>query len=265
MKKEVIIQVKKNNSKIVNYDDLKKNDSKLENYFEEIIKEILEIDTEFELYQIDNKNYILLNKDKELISELNVSSTNLKHYVVNMNKDNKLYEYRIDIFRDIIKTKIKSCKFIKNNVNYIINVYNQYRLINICDKDNGITIEVKNEDNDEEKIIESVININIEDGIKEIYEKINKKISFADIKIKKSKLINSRFMQELITDIIIINNNRLEDFLITITKKDKTYKIKKENNNYSLSVINSSIEALTSAYFEINEQVQFVKKLEKKK
>lgn len=261
MKKELTINMQKNTEKIINYNEIL--DYQINNNLSNIIKEILEINYEIKLEE-NNNAIIVTNINNNKICELHINKSLYDNYSLKINKNNILYEYKIKLNKDKLNLNIKSIKFVKDNNKYNVSIYDRFNLININKKDRQVTIELEKELKLEE-LIKVTGNIILNDEINIIYEKISKEILFDNIKIKKSYILNHNVMQELITDLIVVKERVLEEFLTTIIKNDKKFKIRKEGNNYSLTVINSSIESLISAYFEINEQVQFVKKLEKKK
>lgn len=128
-----------------------------------------------------------------------------------------------------------------------------------------INIELEYKSNNIEELIKLIKKINLEESIKDIFHILQEKIDMNNIKIIKYDILNTCDNYHKITDVINIENNKLIDFMVTILKDNKKYIIQKEINNYTIKVFDESIDSLTKAYFEINDQVQFVKRLEKQK
>ena len=149
----------------------------------------------------------------------------------------------------------------KDNKDYFITKYNYVYEGMIIDRCNKIYIQIiDNTLND--KIFNDLLSI-IDSSytLEDIYNKLN---YYANIKIIKSKLIDNK-TNELITDKLVIKNNSLEDLKLTINNQEKKYIIEKNNDNYIVTYINSSLEDINKSYFTINNSTSFVKKLERKK
>ena len=70
---------------------------------------------------------------------------------------------------------------------------------------------------------------------------------------------------ELVTDTMYVFDNYLEEFKTTIKKDDRKYIVEKTGDNYTVTYINSSINDIEESYYTINDKIDYVKKLERKK
>ena len=172
-----------------------------------------------------------------------------------------MFTYLIDEDSEMLKINMNTYSYKKDNKDYFITKYNYVYEGIITDRCNKIYIQIiDNTLND--KIFNDLLSI-IDSSytLEDIYNKLN---YYTNIKIIKSKLIDNK-TNELITDKLVIKNNSLEDLKLTINNQDKKYIIEKNNDNYIVTYINSSLEDINKSYFTINNSTSFVKKLERKK
>lgn len=262
MKNKFIIK-KKITNKIINYSDIKNKKYFFNINLNEIFGEILEIDKKIEINKDENNIYL---NDEKICSFTIDDNCMLYKTVIKIMKDDILYKYDVNENQECLMVMLNSCSFTKNEVNYSIErCYSKY-FVDIRSKNKGIYLVLEDNLNDEFDIVGCFSEINICDNIKDIYNKVNKKFNiFNNITIRKYNILNTVDSKEINTDLIIIENGCLIDYLTTIEKLGKKYVIKKDNNNYSITLLNSSIDGLLSTYFDLNEQVKFVKKLENHK
>ena len=201
--------------------------------------------------------YLQLFNTKASIKNLNDLSVK-KVYGPSMPRG-RILDKNHNVIVDNVGTNLISYK--KDNKDYFITKYNYVYEGIITDRCNKIYIQIiDNTLND--KIFNDLLSI-IDSSytLEDIYNKLN---YYTNIKIIKSKLIDNK-TNELITDKLVIKNNSLEDLKLTINNQDKEYIIEKNNDNYIVTYINSSLEDINKSYFTINNSTSFVKKLERKK
>ena len=80
--------------------------------------------------------------------------------------------------------------------------------------------------------------------------------------------LNTCDYREKITDLLVIKYGEIQEYIadvvVDIGDKERNFVFSKNNNNYSITFNNGSIEDFTSSYFLANEQVEFIKKIEQK-
>jgi len=263
MKKEVVIN---NNicNKIVDYEVILNKKLELYKKIDKIIKNIIE-EKNIEIKNVIDNEYVAYNNDNKILCNFVINDSYHKDtYIIRLIKENIMYEYHINFVKDKILLNLRKCNFHTDELNYNIIRYAGKQMIDIKKENKGIAIEVIDTFKDEQELIELIKNIEISDDIIKIYKKINiKQKIINNIKIKKYSILNTCDFKELISDLIIIDNGILTEYLTTIEKEDKKYIIKKEGSNYLIKLINSPLEDINNIYFELNDQIKFVKKLEK--
>jgi len=265
MKNRFIIE-KKNIEKIINYDEIKKKNFFLNVNLKKIFKDLLDFDEELKIEKGENNDNIVYQKDKPLCSFIIDDDCMLYKYIIKIAKDNILYEYDIIENPKSLIGSLKSASFIKNGINYSMERYYSKYFIDIKSNNKGIYLVLENSTDEERDIPKLIAEINLDDKIEKIYDKLSPMFNtYNNLTIKKYNILNTIDMKEINTDLIIIEKGRLIDYLATIEKQEKKYIIKKERDNYSITLLNSSIDGLLSTCFDIDRQVKFVKKLEKKK
>ena len=263
MKKEVVIS---NNicDKIVDYEVILNKKIELYKKIDKIIKNIIE-EKNIEIKNVIDNEFVAYNNDNKVLCNFVINDSHYKDtYIIRLIKENILYEYHINFIKDKITLNLKKCIYHTDELTYNIIRYDGKQIIDIKKGNKGITIEINDTFKDEQEVIELIQNIQFSDDVINIYKEISIKQKIIDnIKIKKYSILNTCDFRENISDLIIVDNGNLLEYLITIEKENKKYIIKKEGNNYLIKLINTSLEDINNIYFELNDQIKFVKKLEK--
>lgn len=252
-----------------------KNESKIKKSFlinenpEYVLKQLLGIDGDVKVVRNDNK-YLLYNNGK-LLYNFNVSYQDgyeLYDYVINVFDENSSYHYFCDDNHEGMKANLREYCFEENNTNYrIVNSY--YFCVDITKGNKGLAIEIEDQ-NIDIKFLESIIKkISLEDTLKDMYNKLSVITNCSNIKIKKYIKLNTCDFREKITDLLVIRNNELLEYLTNVTilvnNKERKFTFSKNNNNYSITFVDGSVDDFTSSYFLANEQVEFIRKIDTKK
>lgn len=245
------------------------NNINLELYIDAIINELYgDSIATITTYENSNICEIMTAKKKKIVILQNtyaITEHKLKCII-----DNIVYEYNISYDKKNIYLTLQEIKFTKNKEDYHITFIGNSKLINIKRENNATQFEMDDYLISKEELLEKISLISANDNLKETYLKIESLIEkpineFSSLKIKKYIINNNNYSRENITDIISIHNNKLIEFMITINKNNKTYVIRKDNNNYSITLINAIVDnEISSFYFDINEEASFIKKLERK-
>lgn len=256
MKEKVV--VKKN---IINLKNYKDNTLNIDTYMESIIRNIFDTNKSIKILKKDRYNYLIYLEDNYECNLILNNCIDLYDYEIKLIYKDKMFTYLIDEDSEMLKINMNTYSYKKDNKDYFITKYNYVYEGMIIDRCNKIYIQIiDNTLND--KIFNDLLSI-IDSSytLEDIYNKLN---YYTNIKIIKSKLIDNK-TNELITDKLVIRNNSLEDLKLTINNQDKKYIIEKNNDNYIVTYINSSLEDINKSYFTINNSTSFVKKLERKK
>lgn len=257
MKEKVVI--KKN---IININNYKDNTLNIDTYMESIVRNILDTDKSIRILKKDKYSYsVYLEDNYECDLELN-NNIILFDYELKVIYNNRIITYLIDEDSEMLKINMNAYSYEKDNKNYFITKCSSVYEGTITDRCNKVYIAIENS-NLNDKIFSNLLeNIDCKFSLEEIYNRINN--NYNRIKIVKSKLIDNK-TNEIITDKLVIKDNLLEDFKLTIDNEDKKYIVEKANDNYVVTYVNSSLEDINKSYFSINNSTKFVKKLERKK
>ena len=133
-------------------------------------------------------------------------------------------------------------------------------VIKIEPNNTGVYIEYETNYMDTD-IIEVLDNLTFDESLEEIYNLINNYLEdYRTLTITRYKI--SKYFKKTITDRLYLIGNNLQEFKMTV---DNKYIVKKEDNNYVITYLDSDIEDIEKSYFNLNNQINFVKKLERKK
>lgn len=263
MKKEFVIE-KRITDKVIDYKEIKNKNCYLNLNLKKIIKDIFNLDREIEIKK--SKDYDIVYINDEIFCTFSIDDNCMLYkYLIKIVKDNIIYIY--DIIEDPKNMfgKFKTCSFKKEDTKYIVERYYSKYLIDIKGEKKGICMAFGSNVDNISTIIQLLSNIEVYDKIETIYKKIidNSNIN-TDLTIKKYNILNTVDSRQIDTDLIIIENGKLINFLSIVEKENKKYIIKKERDNYSVTLLNNSLNGLLSSCFDMTEQFNFIKKLEKK-
>lgn len=270
MEKDLVIIIKENDDKkIINYLDLKNRNYFIEKNIETILKRIFDINTGIKIKYLKQDNefkFEVYEKEKLYCTGNSTVSYYQNRSILQIKKDNTVYEYLVTFIGNKIEIILQRLIYEKNNTHYTILIYNDTYFIEIKNNDNRTLINIQDENYDIKKIFETTISIENSDDVTTVYNKIIRVIKQVNnLEIKKNKILDKKTTTEIPVGTLTINEGVLIDYLNTIDKNGKKYTIKKEGNNYSYILNDSTTEDFLSSYFDFSEQVQFIKKLEKKK
>lgn len=250
------IVIKKN---IISFD---KDVNEIDIYLESILKKILNTEKDIRILKEKNKSYKLyIDGDYEcnFMVEDNVV---LYDYMIKIIYKDKTYTYYIDTNKDNLIINMNEYTYKKDNKDYSITNYcNIYEGI-VIDRCNKVKVIIEDSSMYRDKFNNILENIDVNYTLEELYNSINN--NYFKLKITKSRLIDNK-TNELVTDTIYVFNNYLEEFKTTIKKDDRKYIVEKTGDNYTVTYINSSINDIEESYYTINDKIDYVKKLERKK
>ena len=174
----------------------------------------------------------------------------------------KTFTYYIDTNKDNLIINMNEYTYKKEDREYSITNYcNIYEGI-VIDRCNKVRVIIEDSSMYRDKFNNILENIDVNSTLEELYNSINN--NYFKLKITKSRLIDNK-TNELVTDTIYVFNNYLEEFKTTIKKDDRKYIVEKTGDNYTVTYINSSINDIEESYYTINDKIDYVKKLERKK
>lgn len=249
------IEVKRN---IINID---KNLNEIDTYIYPIIKNLLNTSESLEIKKETNNLYKVYINNTLYCKVIIDSNVIMYEYMLKIIFKDKTYTYYVDYEKNNLVVNMHEYSYKKDNKEYYVNKYYTIHEGVIIDRNNKITLIIEDKLITDNKFNNILENINFLSKLEEIYNELNK---YERIKIVKSRLINNK-TDELVTDIIKITDNNLEELKLTINKEDKKYIIEKTGNNYTITYINSSVCEIKESYFTITDNMNFIKKLEKKK
>jgi len=232
----------------------------------EILKNIFNIEGNFEIVEGQNEYLVYCNNNK--LCNFNVTYEEICDYVININYKGVSYHYFCDEEKERLRLKLMDYCFDKEEKNIRIANYEYATDAEITKGNKGIAIEIE-EKNINTKMFEIIVSsLNFEDSIEKIYNRLSVLSSNNNIKIKKYIKLNTCDYREKITDLLIIRDGNLEEYITSVNTNingsELNYILKKGINGYSVSFFNNSIETIQSSYLALNNQVDFVKKIEKK-
>ena len=200
--------------------------------------------------------------------------------------NNNLELYMDDIIKSIFNDKIKYInKYEEDNIYEvgtnksgkvivvlpkIIDLFdNKLRLVNINNIDSVCQFEIDEFDIDNKKLLDTITFVKADDRLEDIYTKTEGLFTspineYNSVRIKKCKKINSLYNNERVTDMISLYNGKLVEFMTTVKKNNRTYIIRKDNDNYNITFVDVINKGMSNFYFDINDEVKLIKKLEKK-
>lgn len=263
MKKEIVINIK-NDSKIIYYKEEKNIECKLNKNIKRIIKEIFDISDDIEIKEKDHVNTVL-RKDEKICHFFIKKNIKTNKYILKILKDDIVYEYLMTIEKEEITGSLTKIEIENQELKGYILRYDEKQIICINKNGKEICIEIEDDINDKKSLIDLFYKINIDDKLNEIYYQITENNIIENIKIKKSIILDTNYFQEIITDKLYVENGIVVDYKTTIFKNNKTYVIEKNMHECTIKTFDSSIEALSYIFFELNDQINFIKKLERKK
>lgn len=239
----------------------------IENYFEEIFKQMLNISDNIKIEK-EGIKYILFYNDELLCSFKVNHNEELYDYVIDVFFKDSSYHYYGDENLERLEFNLRDYCYEINDRNFRITKSGYGIFGEITSGNNGIAIEIE-EKNIDEKLFGVVINtISLDNSLETIYNKLSVLFSTDNLKIKKYKRLNTCDYREHITDLLVIRNSSLEEYQATINKEINgevvNYILKKDNENYTITILDSSIEGFNHAYFAINEQIKFVNQIKGK-
>jgi len=257
MRSNIIINKKNGNNKNLTIED----------YFEDIFNEILNIKDGIRIDK-EGIKYLLFCNDELLCSFKVNCNEELYDYIIDMFFKDSSYHYYGDVNLERLEFNLRDYCYELNDKNYRITKNGYGISAEIIRCNNGIAIEIEEKDIDENIFKVVINNISFEDSLETIFNKLSVLSLNDNIKIKKYKKLNTCDYREQITDLLVIRNSSLEAYQATINKKingeEINYVLKKDNENYTITILNSSIEGFNHAYFAINEQINFVNQIKGK-
>lgn len=245
------------------------NNSNLELYIDSIIKSIFNDKIKYiNKYEEDNIYEVGTYKNGKVIVVLPkiIDLFDNKLRIVN---NNKMYEYGIDIDKQFININLREINFGNNDNNYHVTFIGSSRLVNINNIDSACQFEIDEFDIDNKKLLDTITFVKADDRLEDIYTKTEGLFTspineYNSVRIKKCKKINSLYNNERVTDMISLYNGKLVEFMTTVNKNNRTYIIRKDNDNYNITFVDVINKGMSNFYFDINNEVKLIKKLEKK-
>lgn len=257
MKSSIVLNKKNENSKNL----------KIENYFEDIFKEMLNIKDNIRIDK-EGIKYLLFCNDELLCSFKVNCNEELYDYIIDVFFKDSSYHYYGDVNLERLEFNLRDYCYELDERNYRITKNGYGISAEITKGNNGLAIEIEEKDMDEKIFMLVINNISLDDSLETIYSKLSVLSSNDNIKMKKYRKLNTCDYREQISDLLIIRNSSLEAYQATINKKingeEINYVLKKDNENYTITILNSSIEGFNHAYFAINEQINFVNQIKGK-
>mgnify|MGYP007069901859 CR=1 FL=1 len=232
---------------------------RIKTYIEDIIYNMYNIKGEVKIVN-DNEYYLLLIDDIYVFRFTFDNDVTLEDYIIRVYLDDKVYTYTL--FDDIkqITLNLTNVLYQKEDREYSISNFNYGKGIEIHNNNVGIYIEYETNYMDTD-IIEVLDNLTFDESLEEIYNRINNYLEdYRTLSITKYNI--SKYFKKVITDRLYLIGNNLQEFKMTV---DNKYIVKKEDNNYVITYLDSDIEDIEKSYFSLNNQINFVKKLERKK
>lgn len=173
----------------------------------------------------------------------------------------KIYIYYIKETKKEFEVELKGYNNTKKNNNCYF--MDDKTTLDISDDNKYIHIEIDNKF--KEIMINLIEKINPDNSLMEIYKSFNCVI-YNELSIKKSKIKNQSYSDRDITDLLILKNDKLIEFKTTIFKENRSYIVQKAyGEDYKITFSLKNLDDFKKVNFDINENINFAKKLEKKK
>jgi len=237
----------------------------IEKYFNNLFNEIYGTNEEYIFINEDNGRYQVLKNNKQLCTFKINKYSEIYDFIINIFEEDKEYCYHIIDEGVKIMANLAYHRYTKDGIKYHLGGTQNFLTITITKDKEIVSIQIYMGDREQNNIKDLTDSISLNDTIHDLYNKINIFITdYHKLRIKKSNILNTIDRKEQVTDLIYIDNNELIDYMSTTSNNDKKYVVRKENNNYMLTCINGNVDDFVSSYFLVNDEVKFIKKLEKK-
>lgn len=254
MKDKII--VKKN---IVSFNN---NIKEIDIYLESMLKKIFNTDENINIMKYDKYLYRIYVDNKYKCDVKIDDCVVLYDYMIKIIYDDKTYTYYVDTKENNLILSMNEYSYKKDNKNYCVTKYCDIYEGSVIDRCNKVKLIIEDSYMNKEKFNDILENIDTSSTLEELYNNIGD--NYFKIKIVKSRLIDNK-THELVTDIIYVSNNSLEEFKTTINKEEKKYIVEKTGDNYTVTYVNALINDIEESYYTITDKIGYVKKLERKK
>lgn len=240
--------------KIINmYDDK----SEMLVYINEILNQIFDSNS-IKIIGSENGKYKICCYDSKICYFTLDNAFNVN--VLKIYDGDKIYLYYIKEKKSEIEVNLKGY----NNVHKNINCYfmDNKTVLEVLNDSKYIHIEIDNKQKN--MMMDLIEKINPDNSLMEIYNEFSCVI-YNELAIKKNKIKNQSYTEKDLTDLLILKNNRLIEFKTTVIKEKREYIIKKTYGEYKVTCSLVDLDDFKKVNFDINENINFAKKLEKKK
>lgn len=254
MKRSIIIDKEDSNGYLIRNNPIK------------VIKNIFDIERDLRIEKENNEYCVFY--DSKLLCKYSVTYEELYDYIINILYKGEEYHYYCDEENERLRLNLREYCYSNDGKNIRILDNGYGASAEITENDKGLAIDIEEKDIDISKFKEIINSLDFESPLNIIFNKLKLVCSNEDVKIKKYSKMNTIHYEEKVTDLLIIRNGILQNYLTSIDTnifgKNMKYKLKKDIEGYSVSFNDDSIAAFRSSHFVLDEQMDFVHKLELK-